>query len=56
MPRVSEHDLHGIPCKNPILVEFTRDSRVNGKTYEYMKVLQSVVKEIYMGFRVKSQI
>ena len=36
-----------------MLVEFTWDSRVNGKTYEYMKVLQGVLFEIYMGFRVK---
>ena len=52
MPRVSEHDLHGIPCKNPMLVEFTLESRVNEKN-EYMKVLQGVLLEIYMGFRVK---
>ena len=31
LSRVSEHDLHGIPCTNPILVEFTLESRVNGK-------------------------
>ena len=51
MPRVSEHDLHGIPCKNPMLVEFTLESRVNEK-YESMKVLQGILLEIHIGFRV----